>query len=66
MMVDILSITGALYTANIFGTITVVVSTLNRSSQKFQEKIDVANTSMRNMKLPEDLQDEVKQFMVST
>ena len=35
MSTSLLSLTGALYIANIFGTITVVVSSLNRKHQKF-------------------------------
>jgi len=62
----ILTVLGSLITANIFGTFAVIVSSLNRKNSKFQEKIDTANSSMVNMKIPEDLQDEVRQFMVST
>ena len=61
-----MSIIGALYIANIVGTVTVIVSALSRNQQKLQEKIDLANSSMRNMKLPPDLREEVNQFMMST
>jgi len=63
---SILFIFGALINANIFGTIAVIVTSLNRKAQRFQEKIDVANTSMKNMKLPENLQTHVREFMLST
>ena len=62
----VLTILGSLLTANIFGAFAVIVSNLNRKNSKFQEKIDTANSSMVNMKIPEELQDEVRQFMVAT
>jgi len=39
--------------ANIFGTMASIFQSINRKSQRFQEQIDLANTSMKNMKLPE-------------
>ena len=45
-------IAGALMNANIFGTIANIFSNINRRARRFQEQIDVANTSMKNMKLP--------------
>mmetsp|Transcript_3540 Transcript_3540/g.5333 ORF Transcript_3540/g.5333 Transcript_3540/m.5333 type:complete len:150 (+) Transcript_3540:1829-2278(+) len=66
LMVAVLSIIGALFIANIFGTFAVVVSALNRKQQRFQDKIDVANTSMFNMKLPASLQEEIRAFMTQT
>jgi len=62
----IMTVLGSLIIANIFGTFAVVMAALNRKSSKFQEKIDTANSSMMNMKIPESLQDEIRQFMVST
>ena len=40
---------GALMQAYMFGNLAVMVQQLNRKSQSFQEKLDLANTSMRNM-----------------
>ena len=51
----VLLIGGALMNANIFGTIANIFQSINRKAQRFQEQIDVANTSMKNMKLPEHL-----------
>ena len=45
-------ICGALMNANVFGTIANIFSNINRRARRFQEQIDVANTSMKNMKLP--------------
>jgi len=62
----VLTISGSLLTANIFGAFAVIVSNLNRKNSKFQEKIDTANSSMVNMKIPDELQDEIRHFMVAT
>ena len=63
---SVITVVGALLMANIFGTMTVVFTTLNRKSEKLQEKLDTANGSMMNMKLPNDLQDEIRIFMLQT
>eukprot|EP00347_Sterkiella_histriomuscorum_P022573 403337973 len=59
-------ILSALINANILGTIAVIIQTLNRRASRFQEQIDIANTAMKNMKLPEDLQRKVQDFMMYT
>jgi hypothetical protein len=47
VIVDIvLLITGALFNANIFGTISSIYQSINRKSQLLQEKLDMANTAM--------------------
>jgi hypothetical protein len=57
---------GALINANIFGTIVVIVQGFNRKQQILQDRIDLANTSMKNMKLPKKFQNKVRDFMMST
>ena len=59
-------ILGAFFNAHIFGTIAVIYKSFNVKGQKFQEHIDSSNTSMKNMKLPETLQEKVRDFMMST
>lgn len=56
----------AIINANIFGNLAVLVSALNRKSTKFQEKLDTVNTAMKNMKLPEDTQKKVQNYIMST
>ena len=46
---------GAVLTAVMFGTMTVLMSSLNRKRTTFQETLDVANTTMKNMKLSTEL-----------
>jgi hypothetical protein len=49
-----------------FGTIAVILQTFNRKSQRFVEQVDIANTSMKNMHLPEDIQCQVREFLTRT
>lgn len=57
---------GAFINANIFGNMAVIVQELNQKASKFQEKIDIANTSMKSMKLPAYLQDKVRDYLFYT
>lgn len=57
---------GSIINANIFGNMAVIVQDLNQKASRFQEKIDIANTSMSNMKLPSYLQDRVRNYLFYT
>ena len=50
-----LYIMAAMVNANILGTIAHIIQTMNRRASRFQEQIDIANTAMKNMKLPTEL-----------
>ena len=63
---NILLILGALWNANIFGTIIQMFQSMNRKADIFQSQIDTANTSMKNMKMPEDLQESIREYMTYT
>lgn len=52
--------------ANIFGTFSSMYSGTNVRAQKFQEKIDMVNTNMKTMRLPEQIQTEIREFMFTT
>ena len=56
----------AIINANIFGNIAVIVQDLNKKSARFIEKVDTANTSMKNMKLPPELQKNVRNYILYT
>lgn len=47
---------GAIVNANIFGELVVLVTALNRKATRFQEKLDLAITAMKNISLPEKTQ----------
>jgi len=63
---SVLTLIGALMIANIFGTMTVVFTSLNRKDQQLSDCIDLANASMRNMKLPDFLMEDVRHFLMQT
>lgn len=54
--VSLILVLGAIINANIFGNMAVIIQELNKKASRFQEKIDIANTAMKNMKLPGELQ----------
>ncbi len=45
----------ALINANIFGNMAKLTVAIYRKTTAFQNQIDIANTAMKNMKLPDDL-----------
>ena len=48
-------IMGAFVNALVFGNLVVLVQSINRKIQSFQEKVDVTNTTMKNMNLTLEL-----------
>ena len=57
---------GAIINANIFGNMAVLLQGINRKASRFQDQIDTANTAMKKMKLPEEIQQKVQHFMMFT
>jgi len=54
---------GAIINANIFGNMALIISDLNKKSAEFQGQIDTANTAMKNMRLPQDIQTRVISYL---
>jgi len=61
-----LIIIGAVITAVMFGEMAVLMTSMNRRSSKFQKILDEANTAMKNMKLPEELQFRIIDYLMYT
>jgi hypothetical protein len=59
-------INGAVITAVMFGEMAVLMTSMNRKSSKFQKLLDKANTTMKNMKLPELLQLGIIDYLIYT
>mmetsp|Transcript_20303 Transcript_20303/g.19989 ORF Transcript_20303/g.19989 Transcript_20303/m.19989 type:complete len:235 (+) Transcript_20303:391-1095(+) len=57
---------GAILQSNIFGNMAVIVQEMNQKASRFQEKIDIANTSMKNIRLPLYLQKKVRDYLFYT
>ena len=51
----VLLLIGAVLTAVMFGQMAVLMTSLNRKRTTFQETLDEANTTMKNMKLSREL-----------
>lgn len=64
--VTIMLIMAAIINANIFGNIAVLIQSLNRKAANFQEKMEYASETMKNLKMPEEIQDEVKSYLTYT
>lgn len=60
---SIIIITGAIVSAFIFGNMAASMATMNKKSNHFEEQLDLVNGTMRQMKLPEKIQDQVLKFM---
>lgn len=57
---------GAIINALIFGNIAAMVHSLNRQSEMFQEKVDMANEAMKNLNIPGELSNSVKYYLSHT
>ncbi len=54
---SLIIITGAVVSAFIFGNMAALMATMNKKSNHFDEQLDLVNSTMRSMKLPEEMQD---------
>lgn len=54
---------GAIINANIFGNIAVLLQQLNRKATQFQEKVENAHSAMKNLAIPEELQEHVLKYL---
>ena len=54
---------GAIINAVLFGELAMIVSTMNVRNAKFLEKLEMAQTAMRNIELPSDMQFQIQQYL---
>ena len=59
-------ILGALLNAIMFGEISVLMSSLNRKQAAFQQVLGGAMSTMYNMKLPQEMRDNILDFITDT
>jgi len=57
---------GAFVTAALYGSMAVLMSNLNMRQTKFQETQNLVNTAMKNMRLPESLQQRISDYLIYT
>ena len=56
----------AIFNASLFGDMAVLTEMSGRKQALFQEQIDIANTAMKQLDLPNMLQDRVREFLIFT
>ena len=59
-------VTLILVNAYVFGQMSVLVNEAQQKSSALQKEIDLANTSMNNLKLKPDTKTEIRMFYIST
>ena len=57
---------GAMINAVMFGNMAVLMDNLNMRQTKFQEQQNSANTAMKNMKISEELQQKISDYLIYT
>lgn len=57
-------IMGAIVTAFIFGNMAALMATINKKDSHFQEQLDFVTTTMRSIKLPEEIQNQVIEYLM--
>ena len=57
---------GSFVTAALYGSMAVLMSNLNMRQTKFQETQNLVNTAMKNMRLPEELQQRISDYLIYT
>lgn len=62
----VMLLAAAIINANIFGNIAVILQQLNRKQSSFHEKVENATNTMRNLAIPEILQNKVHSYLTST
>ena len=55
-----------LYNAIIFGEMTLLVGETTKKESEFQKEVDVANTAMKNMDLPSEAKQDVRDYIITT
>lgn len=61
---NVLLVTGILWIANIFGTISSLYQiTTNFKEQKKDARLEMVNANMKALRVPEALQEEIREFM---
>lgn len=66
LLVTFLILVGAIINASIFGNIAVILQQMNIKAAKLQEKVENANSTMKSLKIPDDLQKEIHSYLLYT
>ena len=58
-------ITSAIVNAAIFGEMAVLVQEMDKKDIDFQESLDNANTAMHSLEIPDNIQDDIREYLMS-
>ena len=57
-----INLIGAIVNAYIFGELAVLITQIGRKESRYQHVFDTANTAMSNIRLPENLKEEIRTY----
>ena len=65
IVVIIMMIASAIVNAAIFGEMAVLVQEMDKKDIDFQESLDNANTAMHSLEIPDNIQDDIREYLMS-
>ena len=65
IVVIVMMIVSAIANAFIFGEMAVLVLEMDKKDIEFQESLDNANTAMHSLEIPEKIQDDIREYLMS-
>ena len=65
-LVSLILFIGAIINSIIFGNMGVMLQSLNRKSSAFQEKVENATEAMKNLKVTDEIRDDVEYYLTFT
>jgi len=65
IVVVIMMILSAMANAYIFGEMAVLVQEMDKKDIDFQESLDNANTAIHSLEIPEQIQDDIREYLMS-
>ena len=65
LVVILMMIISAMMNAFIFGEMAVLVQEMDRKDLEFQESLDIANTAMHSLAIPDRIQDDIREYLMS-
>jgi len=65
LVVILMMIISAMMNAFIFGEMAVLVQEMDKKDIEFQESLDNANTAMHSLEIPDRIQDDIREYLMS-
>ena len=65
VVIIVMMIISAMVNAFIFGEMAVLVQEMDKKDIEFQESLDNANTAMHSLEIPDRIQDDIREYLMS-